>query len=302
MPAEHGAAVRRAAVLGHPVAHSLSPVLHRTAYAELGLTWEYDRVDITPEDLPAFLDGLGPDWAGLSLTMPLKTAVLPLLDELDPVARATGAANTVVFGPDGRRSGFNTDVEGMVQALMRGSLEPDPAAAGAAVIGGGATARSAIAAAARLGATLVHVRLRRPEAADDLRRTADAVGVELDVAGWDAVGDALTCGVVVSTVPSGVADDLAALVPGPDAAQWRHEGTPADPPILPSDLAPALLDVVYDPWPTPLAAAWSAAGGRVASGLDMLLHQAVAQVELMTGSTPSEAPMRRALQAAAAAR
>jgi shikimate dehydrogenase len=295
MPAEHGAAdVRRAAVLGHPVAHSLSPVLHRTAYAELGLAWEYDRVDVTPEDLPGFLDGLGPEWAGLSLTMPLKTAVLPLLDDLDDVARATGAANTVVLGSDGRRSGWNTDVEGMVQALMRGSLEPDPAAAGAAVIGGGATARSAIAAAARLGATRVRVRLRRPEAADDLRRTADAVGVELDVAGWDAVGEALTCAVVLSTVPSGVADDLAALVPAPGAAQWRTE---AD-----VDNRPILLDVVYDPWPTPLAAAWSAAGGVVASGLDMLLHQAVAQVELMTGRTPSEAPMRRALEAAAAAR
>jgi shikimate dehydrogenase len=295
MPAEHAAGpVRRAAVLGHPVAHSLSPVLHRTAYAELGLTWHYDRVDVTPEDLPAFLHGLGPEWVGLSLTMPLKTAVLPLLDEIDPVARATGAVNTVVLGPDGRRSGWNTDVQGIVAAVLRGSLEPLPAAGSAAVIGGGATSRSAIAALARLGAGRVNVRLRRPEAADDLRRTADAVGVELDVAGWDAVGDALTCDVVVCTLPSGAADALAPSVPDRAAEQWQREADVENRPLL--------LDVVYDPWPTPLAAAWTAAGGVVASGLDMLLHQAVAQVELMTGRTPSEAPMSRALAAAAAAR
>jgi shikimate dehydrogenase len=294
MPAEPGSAVvRRAAVLGHPVGHSLSPVLHRTAYAELGLAWEYDRVDVTEAELAAFLDGLGPEWAGLSLTMPLKTAVLPLLDEIDPVARATGAVNTVVLAPDGRRSGWNTDVEGMVRALG-GGREPDPAARIAGVIGGGATARSAIAAVARLGATRVRVRLRRPEAADDLRSTADAVGVELDVAGWSEVEEALTCDIVVSTVPSGVADDVAGSVPAPHADQWQRDGEVED--------RPTLLDVVYDPWPTPLAGAWAAAGGRVASGLDMLLHQAVAQVQLMTGRTPPDAPLRRALAAAAASR
>ncbi|MFN8167203.1 MAG: shikimate dehydrogenase [Candidatus Nanopelagicales bacterium] len=278
MPAEDAAA-RRAAVLGHPVAHSLSPVLHRTAYAELGLPWEYDRVDVTPEQLPAFLDGLDASWAGLSLTMPLKAAVLPLLHEVDPVAAATGAANTVVLGPDGRRRGWNTDVDGLVVALReRGPLPPHPTAG---VVGGGATARSAVAALARLGAATVLVALRRPEAAADLRSTALAAGVGLEVVGWDGVDDVLARDVVVSTVPSGAADPLALRLP-------------ARPGVL--------LDVVYDPWPTPLARAWADAGGAVSFGLDLLLHQAVRQVELMTGRTPSTAGLRAALEAAAGAR
>ena len=279
MPAEPSPTVRRAAVLGHPIAHSLSPVLHRTAYRELGLPWEYDRLDVTPEQLPGFLDGLDSSWAGLSLTMPLKQTVLALLDEVDPVAQATGAANTVLLDAAGERRGFNTDVDGIVSALTdRATLPAHPTAA---VLGAGATARSAVAALARLGAGAVLVRARRPEAAELLVETAALVGVEVDVAGWDDVAAALACDLVVSSVPSGVADALATQVP----------------------TAPGvLLDVVYDPWPTPLAAAWTAAGGEVASGLDLLLHQAVRQVELMTGRTPSAGPMRVALEAAAAAR
>ena len=270
---------RRAAVLGHPVDHSLSPVLHRAAYLDLGLRWEYDRVDLTPEALPAFLDGLDGSWAGLSLTMPLKKSVLALLDEIDPVARATSAVNTVVLGPGGSRLGFNTDVDGIVASL--GPTASLPVRPTAAVIGGGATACSALAALQRLGATEVAVRVRRPEAAGDLLACADAIGLAIEVAGWDRLGDAATCDVVVSTVPAGASDELASMLP-------PHTGV--------------LLDVVYDPWPTPLAQAWGRADGTVASGLDLLLHQAVRQVELMTGLTPSVPVMRAALTAAADAR
>ncbi|MBI1377152.1 MAG: shikimate dehydrogenase [Frankiales bacterium] len=274
MPAEP--ARRRAAVLGHPIAHSLSPVLHLAAYGELGLDWTYERVDVTEEALPAFVAGLGPEWAGLSLTMPLKHAVLPLLDSYDDVVAATGAANTVLLGEGGRR-GANTDVEGVVAVL-------DELAAGrgdAVVLGGGATARSTVAALARRGTARVTAYARRPGAADDLRATAEAVGVALEVRPWDQAGSGLNAGVVVSTVPRGVADALSGAVPA-------RAGT--------------LLDVVYDPWPTPLAGAWAAAGGAVGSGLDLLLHQAVAQVRLMTGRTPTVAVLRAALEAAAAAR
>jgi shikimate dehydrogenase len=274
MPAER----RRAAVLGHPIAHSLSPQLHLAAYADLGLDWDYTRIDVTESELPGFVRGLDESWVGLSLTMPLKQTVLSLLDEIDPVAHATGSANTVVLD-GGRRRGWNTDVAGIVAALAEAGV-----AAGAphgAVLGGGSTARSAVAALQRLGAERVLLVARRPEACDDVRACADGLGIALEVAGWDRAAEALAAPVVVSTVPVGVADDLAGSLP----------------------TAPgALLDVVYAPWPTALAAAWAAHGGATASGLAMLLHQAVAQVRLFTGREPSVPVMRAALEAAAASR
>lgn len=275
MPAEP--ARRRAAVLGHPVAHSLSPVIHRAAYAELGLPWDYDRIDLTGAGLADFLDGLDDSWVGLSLTMPLKHEVLALLDEIDPVAAATGAANTVVLGA-GRRRGFNTDVEGIVAAVLERGTVPDPTGS---VIGGGATARSAVAALARLGVRSVTVCVRRPGALDELRATADEVGVGIDAVRWDQAALALGQDLVVSTVPGGVADTLVDVVPGRPGL---------------------LLDVVYDGWPTAVASAWLARGGAVASGLDLLLHQAVGQVRLMTGRDVGLAPLRTALEAAARAR
>jgi len=267
---------RRAAVLGHPVDHSLSPVLHLAAYAALGLDWSYERIDVTPEGLPTFLDSLDESWVGLSLTMPLKHDVLPLLDEIDPVAAATGAVNTVLVG-DGVRRGTNTDVRGLVV-----SLDEHAAARGdAVVLGGGATARSAVAALAARGSAQVTVYVRRPDSADALRRTAADVGVSLVVRPWAEAGAGLGADVVLSTVPRGVADGLAeSVASGP--------GT--------------LLDVVYDPWPTRLAGAWAAHGGEVASGLDLLLHQAVAQVRLMTGLDAPVEVLRAALAGAAAAR
>lgn len=263
---------RRAAVLGHPVAHSRSPVLHRAAYAALGLDWEYGLHDVTEEALPAFVAGLDGTWAGLSLTMPLKQAVIPLLTDVDLIALATGAVNTVVIDDDGLH-GWNTDVRGIVAALDERGAPRGPGA----VIGAGATARSAVGALARRGHAEVVVVARRPEAATQVLATALEVGVRAEVLGWESLADALEADVVVSTVPKGVLDDVAAEVaaaPGPRGC---------------------LLDVVYDPWPTPLAAAWAAAGGEVASGLDMLLHQAVRQVELMTGLTPPVEAMRSAL-------
>jgi shikimate dehydrogenase len=263
-------------VLGHPIAHSLSPVLHHAAYAELGLDWTYDRIDVTGEDLGRFLDSLDASWVGLSLTMPLKNDVLPLLDDVDPVALATGAVNTVVLAP-GRRSGFNTDVDGIVVSLDQTDAGHGPAV----VLGAGATARSAVAALAERGTPRITAHVRRPEAATDLVRTAVAVGVELEIRPWSVSAVSLGADVVISTVPRGVADELASLVP---------------------DAPGTLLDVVYDPWPTALASTWLRHGGAVASGLDLLLHQAVRQVRLMTGREPSTEVLRAALVAAAAAR
>jgi shikimate dehydrogenase len=260
----------RAAVLGSPVAHSLSPLLHRAAYAALGLDWTYEALEVAPGRLPGVLAGLGPEWAGLSLTMPLKAAVLPLLDDVSPLARDVAAANTVVLR-DGRRSGHNTDVAGLVCALREAGVTE---VRRAVVLGGGATARSALAALAELGErtpTLV-VRSEPVETLAAARR----LGVQPVVTRFSP--EVLAgADVVLSTLPSGAADGLA-----DDLAQ-----------------VPVLLDVVYDPWPTALA---RACRGVVVSGERMLLHQAAAQVELMTGLPAPLAAMDAALRDRPAAR
>lgn len=275
----------KAAVLGSPVAHSLSPALHRAAYAELGLgDWTYDAVECGEADLAAFVGSLGPQWAGLSLTMPLKRTVLPLLDRVDPLAAATGSANTVVFGPDGRH-GYNTDVRGIVDALAEAGAPQAPGSV--TIAGAGATACSALAALAELGATGADVVVRDRSRAADLLSAADRLRVRVRLLPFSALTaghQASAPGLLISTVPAGAADAYAELI--------RQAGrAPA-----------AVLDVVYDPWPTALARAASAAGAVVASGFAMLLHQAAAQVELMTGKPAPVGAMRAAGEAELARR
>lgn len=261
------AAVRRAAVLGHPVAHSLSPLLHRAAYDALGLDgWRYDALDVTEEQLPALLAELDDTWAGLSLTMPLKQTVLPLLDHVEPLAQVVGAVNTVlVHGRGAGRvlTGANTDVHGVVAAL--GEAGAAGGLRSAAVVGAGATASSTLAALAQLGCTSPRVYVRSAARAGALLRAAHRMGVEPRVCRLDdAAGELGRADVVVSTLPAHAADAIADALP-------------------PVDLAGVLLDVCYDPRPTALAAAWSARGGRVVGGERMLLHQAAEQVRLMVG-------------------
>ncbi|MGX1129281.1 shikimate dehydrogenase [Streptomyces glaucescens] len=271
---------RRAAVLGSPIAHSLSPVLHRAAYAELGLTgWTYDRFDVDEAALPGFLDGLGPEWAGLSLTMPLKRAVIPLLDEISETASSVDAVNTVVLHEDGRRTGDNTDIPGMVAALAEHGIEKVDSAA---VLGAGATASSALAALARICTGEIAVYVRSEARAAEMRQWAERLEVGIRVADWADAEQALRAPLVVATTPAGTTDALAAAIPERPAA---------------------LFDVLYDPWPTTLAARWSAYGGAVVSGLDLLVHQAVLQVEQMTGRAPAPVNvMRRAGEHALAER
>ncbi|MEU7039661.1 shikimate dehydrogenase [Streptomyces varsoviensis] len=271
---------RRAAVLGSPIAHSLSPVLHRAAYAELGLTgWTYDRFEVTEDRLPGFVDSLDAGWAGLSLTMPLKRAVLPLLDEVSDTAAAVEAVNTVVRTADGRLLGDNTDIPGMVAALRERGVER---VASAAVLGAGATASAALAALGRICAGEVTVYVRSAARAAEMRGWGERLGVPVRTADWADAAAALTAPLVVATTPAGTADALADAVPS-------APGT--------------LFDVLYEPWPTPLAAAWAERGGAVIGGLDLLIHQAVLQVEQMTGRAPGPlAAMRAAGESALAAR
>jgi shikimate dehydrogenase len=256
-------------VLGSPIAHSRSPQLHLAAYRALGLDgWTYERIECDADQLPGVVSGLGPDWVGVSVTMPGKFAALRVADERTDRAELVGSANTLLRTPQGWRAD-NTDVDGVMGAL--GSAD------GAAVVAGsGGTAPAAIVALAELGVTDITVAARNPDKAAALVDLASRVGAAArfcDLNGGsvrDAVGAAH---LLVSTLPAevavGYADDFAAV--------------------------PVLLDVIYKPWPTPLAEAVSAAGGRVIGGLQMLLHQAFAQVEQFTGLPAPRAAMEAAL-------
>ncbi len=281
---------RRAAVLGHPVAHSLSPVMHRAAYAALGLAgWQYDAIDVEEAGLAAFLAGLDPTWSGLSVTMPLKRAVRGYLAGESDLAAEVGAVNTVIVGEGGRLHGYNTDVYGIIHALGEAGATT---VAEAVVLGGGATAGSALAALRDLGCTAPQVLVRSPERADHLLRAAGRLGLRpqlalLDDATIAARVAALPAGsAVVSTLPAGAADPHVQVLV--EAARLAAGST---------GRAPALLDVVYDPWPTELAQAWVDAGGSAAGGFAMLVHQAEGQVRLMTGLRPPLEAMRAAGQA-----
>ncbi|MFC8434829.1 shikimate dehydrogenase [Streptomyces sp. NPDC057253] len=273
-------AARRAAVLGKPIAHSLSPVLHRAAYQELGLTdWSYDRFELDEAALTGFVEGLGPEWAGLSVTMPLKRAVIPLLDGISETAASVETVNTVLFTEDGRRLGDNTDIPGMVAALRERGIEQVDSAA---ILGAGATASSALAALARICTGEVVAYVRSEARAAEMRQWGERLDVEVRTADWTDAAEALRAPLVIATTPAGATDALAHAVPERPAA---------------------LFDVLYDPWPTELAARWSMIGGAVVSGLDLLVHQAVLQVEQMTGLSPAPVEaMRKAGEHALAAR
>jgi shikimate dehydrogenase len=250
---------RRAAVLGSPIAHSLSPVLHRAAYAAMGLdAWSYDAVECGEDGLGALLDGLGPEWAGLSLTMPLKRVALGLVDTVSDLAAKVGGANTIVLR-DGRRHGDNTDVYGIETALAEAGLK---APAEALVLGGGATAASALAALAGLGTREAVLAVRTPERAAGAAEVGERFGLAVRVVPLGEASAHLPAELVVSTLPGGAADVFAEPV---------------------AESGAALFDVVYAPWPTALAAAVERAGGTAVGGFAMLLHQAVRQVAMMTG-------------------
>ncbi|MEV0648747.1 shikimate dehydrogenase [Phytomonospora sp. NPDC050363] len=271
-------ATRKAAVLGSPVAHSLSPVIHNAGYLAAGLSgWAYERHEVAEDELAAFVDGLDESWAGLSLTMPLKEVALDVAAEVSPTARAIGAANTLVLR-DGARFAENTDAPGMVDALLDAGIEK---ANTVAILGAGGTARAAVAAAVALGADDIVAYARRPESLADLTAVAEDLGAHRFTGGtWTQAPACSAADLVISTVPRGVADDL--------AVSWGSDTT--------------LFDVLYDPWPTPLAAGAIEAGCIVVDGLALLLAQAVLQFELFTGATAPVDAMREALRAAAAAR
>jgi shikimate dehydrogenase len=285
---------RKAAVLGSPIAHSRSPQLHLAAYRALGLDdWTYERIECSATELPALVGGFGPEWVGVSVTMPGKFAALQFAAERTPRAELVGSANTLVQTETGWRAD-NTDIDGVKGALgtvIGGQERSDRGIGGgeqstqarlqrsdrgigwgrAAVLGSGGTAPAAVVGLVELGITDVTVVARNPDKAQPLVAVGHRLGIE---ARWTALDTPMVdVDVVVSTLPADVAAQYAATVRG----------------------VPLLLDAIYDPWPTPLAQSVTAAGGRVVSGLQMLLHQAFAQVEQFTGQPAPKEVMSAAL-------
>ena len=317
----------RCAVLGKPIAHSLSPVLHNAAYRALGLgDWHYDRHEVGEDDLDGFLRSLDPSWVGLSLTMPLKRTIQPYGTPADFWAGQLQIANTAVFdwsdmehGHDGLPSIrlYNTDVMGISLAvdhalgkrdMFRNGIPAGSSPEGtvrrndgdrdarAVILGNGNTAMSAVAACTMaLDSRIGHVTLaaRHPDRNLTLANDIGALcGVTVDGMPLNEAVDAV-CGadLVISTLPAHAADGF---------AQALSEADGRDPHGV-------LLDVVYDPRPTALMAAWRARGAQTIGGQEMLLYQAILQVAYMTGAVSAtdrnfmdtiEQPMRQALEEA----
>lgn len=264
-----GSGLRRAAVLGSPIAHSRSPQLHLAAYRALGLDrWSYDRIECTAEQLPALVGGFGPEWVGVSVTMPGKFAALRFADERTPRAELVGSANTLVRSERGWRAD-NTDIDGVTGALGQASGH-------AIVVGSGGTAPSVVVGLSELGVQRITVVARNADKAAPLLELATRSGADsrwCDIDDAELAATVADVDVVVNTIPADVAARYASILVS----------------------TPLLLDAIYDPWPTPLASAVDAAGGRVISGLEMLLNQAFAQVEQFTGLPAPKEAMRAAL-------
>lgn len=266
----------RLAVLGSPIAHSRSPQLHAAAYRVLGLDWTYERREVAEGSLAPFIAGLDDGWRGLSVTMPLKAEALACADRITDVAEETGAVNTLLLGMPEGVLGFNTDVYGVMRALRDAGIER---VGSVLLLGAGATARSVVSAVRRLGAASVTTVARRAPAAADLAAYAEALGA---VGESRLLDEALPTDVdlVVNTIPGGAAADIAF-----DARVTER----------------ALFEIAYDPWPSPLVSRWA---GPVVSGLDMLVHQALAQVRIFVigdphAALPDEERVLAAMRAAA---
>ena len=251
------------AVLGTPIAHSKSPALHRAAYRVLGLDWQYEAIKVAPAGLEDFIRSRGPEWRGLSLTMPLKRDVMPLLDCADPQAALTGGANTVLLQDDGgglSLRGFNTDVFGIVESFRNAGVVRLTTVR---MLGAGATAASALVAVAQLGADRVLVSARSEIKLVALVEIGRQLGVDVRAARSDSVDSGIVPDAVISTLPGG-ADH-----------PYRFDAS--------TRASSVLFDVAYDPWPSPIAASWLEADGRVIPGIEMLVNQALMQVRIFVG-------------------
>lgn len=270
---------RHFAVIGSPITHSLSPVLHGAAYRSLGVSdASYGRYEVGAGQLESFLRA-GPARAlrGLSVTMPGKGEAFALADEADEVSAQLQISNTLIRRPDGRWRAENHDVHGIAASLRdHGVVSPTTGA----VLGSGATALSAVAALVQLGAQEIHLSARSPDKLTPLRELAGAAGVPVRVVDWEQSHRLLATDALISALATEGAEVV--------SQRWSDRSVAARPGVF--------LDVLYDPWPAPLAKVISARGGEVADGLEMLAHQAGMQVRSMLGV--ETAPVAEMLAAA----
>lgn len=243
----------RAAVLGSPISHSLSPALHAAAYEFLGIQGEYTSVEVRANELAQFLSTCDDSWTGFSLTMPLKEEVLALASEVDDLALRIQSANTLVRAKSGWRAS-TTDVKGFQGALRARQFHEFRTVL---LIGSGATARAAAAACdnASRSITVVH---RNPRRESAMRRSAPQATIEF--LPWDSPLPDVD--LMINTTPAGVVDHLISQI------KKRPSGL--------------FFEALYNPWPTKLLAHWRELEGEVIDGLDLLVYQAIEQVALMT--------------------
>lgn len=259
----------RGAVLGSPISHSLSPVLHRTAYEKLGVFGQYQAIEVASNQLAEFISGLDESWTGLSLTMPLKEMVLKVADEVDELALRINSANTLIRSPRGWRA-LTTDVNGFTQTLLAHDVETYERVV---ILGSGATARAAAASCdgANRQITIVH---RSPARESAMRKCV--LSARLEFAHWGE--DLPESDLLINATPAGVADSyaekLSSLVQG------------------------VFFEALYNPWPTRMLSRWRAQGGFGIDGLDLLVHQGIDQVELMTGKSVQRAVLAPVLRMA----
>ncbi|NBO79228.1 MAG: shikimate dehydrogenase [Actinobacteria bacterium] len=262
--------MKHAGVAGYPIEHSLSPLIHKAGYLALGLDWNYEKYLLKEDELSNFVNNRDKDLVGLSLTMPLKEKAIQVSDVVTEMAQKVNSANTLIF-KDGKIYSGNTDIYGIVQALKTNKKLD---LSNPAIIGSGATARSSIMALKNLGAKNVMICARNDSTSIQVNDLANSLGLKSQIINWSDLAKAMNASTLISTLPSQALDKFAALGP-------ENPGT--------------LLDIAYDPWPSKVALEWIFRRGFVVSGLEMLLHQACMQFELMTGLKAPITQMRQAL-------
>jgi shikimate dehydrogenase len=255
-------ATKRFAVLGSPIEHSKSPLIHNTAYGVLGLDWSYDKIEVPRAGLRKFISELDAEWAGFSVTMPLKEEAFRFVDSKNEAAELTGAVNTLARTETGW-AGYNTDVFGIVQAVRTAAIGRLNAVL---IIGSGATATSAVVAVRELAPDAkVLVFARNSQARAALVSFAGSIGLQARSVS-SLKSPAQRADLVISTLPGGALDEISAKL-----NRWFGFNPRG-----------AVLDVAYSPWPSAFAAHWSKAGRPTISGLDMLMWQAIAQLRIFT--------------------